>query len=186
MKTFVSIACLILLVTACNTPEKRAESMNADSSKAPMESSTEDVSYPYTLNKPYRNWQPGDKKNTAIVLNMLKAWETKNVAECASYFGDSVDLYVDYFHKVIPHDSLPNMLQHSWQDYASVNLKMDDWESVRSEDKKDEWVTVWYNQTWTDKKGKTDSLAIVNDARIVNGKIVVFDEKVRHFPSSKK
>jgi len=185
MKTFVSIPFLILLVTACNTPEKKAESMSADSSKAPMESTAE-VSYPYTLDKPYKNWQPGDKKNTVIVLNMLKAWETKNVRECASYFGDSVDLYVDYFHKVIRHDSLPTMLEHSWQDYASVNLKMDDWESVISEDKKDEWVTVWYKQTWTDKKGKMDSLAVVNDAKISNGKIVVFDEKVRHFPAPKK
>ncbi|SDH65483.1 hypothetical protein [Chitinophaga filiformis] len=186
MKTFVSLVSLILLITACNTPEKRAESMGADSSKSKMESSDDEMNYPYTLDKPYKNWQPGDKKNTVIVLNMLKAWETKNAAECASYFGDSVDLYVDYFHKMIPHDSIPKMLEHSWEDFANVNLKMDDWESVISGDKKDEWVTVWYKQTWTDKKGKMDSLAVVNDAKIVNGKIVVFDEKVRHFPAPKK
>ena len=186
MKAFLSFSCLILLVTACNTPEKKAESMSADSSKSMMESSSEEVKYPYTLDKPYKNWQPGDKKNTQVVLNMLKAWETKNAAECASYFGDSVDLSLDYFHKVIQHDSLTAMLEHSWEDYATVNLKMDDWESVISEDKKDEWVTVWYKQTWTDKKGKMDSMAVVNDAKIVNGKIVVFDEKVRHFPAPKK
>jgi hypothetical protein len=165
-------------------PDKKGESTTTDSAKAGMES-TEDVTYPYTLDKPYKNWKPGDKKNTMVLLNMLKAWETKNVTECASYFGDSVDLAVDYYHKVIKHDSIPAMLERSWADYENLKIKMDDWESVISEDKKDEWVTVWYKQSWTDKKGKADSLAIVNDAKIVNGKIIVFDEKVRHFPVQK-
>ncbi|MCF6406980.1 hypothetical protein L3C95_29035 [Chitinophaga filiformis] len=186
MKPFLSLSCLILLVTACNNPERKTETMGTDSTKAATESSSDEMNYPYTLDKPYKNWKPGDKKHTLTVLKMLKAWETKNAAECASYFGDSVDLAVDYFHKVIPHDSLISMLEDSWKDYPNVRLKMDDWESVISDDKKHEWVTVWYKQTWTDSKGKTDSLAVVNDAKIVNGKIVVFDEKIRHFPSAKK
>jgi hypothetical protein len=185
MKTFVSFTCLILLVTACNSPEKKANGTGADSTKATTETMDE-TNYPYTLDKPYKDWQPGDRKNTAIVLNMLKAWETKNAAECASYFGDSVELAMDYYHKVVKHDSLQNMLERSWADYANVRLKMDDWESVISRDKKEEWVTVWYKQTWTDQKGKVDSLAIVNDAKIVDGKIVIFDEKIRHFPTAKK
>jgi hypothetical protein len=166
-------------------PEKKGEGTTTDSSKAGMESS-EDVTYPYTLDKPYKNWQTGSKKNTMIVLNMLKAWETKNITECASYFGDSVELYFDYYHKVMKHDSIPTMLERSLEDYTTVNLKMEDWESVISDDKKHEWVTVWYKQTWTDKKGKVDSLAIINDAKIVDGKIAIFDEKIRHFPTSKK
>ncbi|SHN12235.1 nuclear transport factor 2 family protein [Chitinophaga sp. CF418] len=186
MKTFVSITFLILLVTACNNPGKKAESMSGDSSKATMESSSDEANYPYTLDKPYKNWKPGDKKHTQTVLKMLKAWETKNAAECASYFGDSLELALDYYHKVVPHDSLITMLEHSWADFASVNIKMDDWESVISDDKKDEWVTVWYKQTWTDKKGKMDSMAVVDDAKIKDGKIVIFDEKIRHYPTPKK
>ncbi len=34
---------------------------------------------------------------------------------------------------------------------------MEDWESVISKDKKEEWVTLWYSQKWEDMKGKTDS-----------------------------
>ncbi|TWV93343.1 hypothetical protein [Chitinophaga pinensis] len=110
----------------------------------------------------------------------------KNVAECASYFGDSVRLQLDYFQKVVRHDSLPAMLEQSLADFASVKIEMDDWESVISKDQQEEWVTLWYKQSWVDKKGKADSLAITDDAKIVNGKIVLFDEKIRHFPSGKK
>jgi hypothetical protein len=64
---------------------------------------------------------------------------------------------------------------------------MDDWESVISSDKKSEWVTLWYKQTVTDKKGHIDSMSVVDDAKIVNGKIVVLDEKIQHLgPALKK
>ena len=73
----------------------------------------------------------------------------------------------------------------SWNDLDSVKIKMDDWEPVISKDKKDQWVTVWYTQIMKDKKGKIDSLSVIDDAKIINGKIAILDEKVRHFPKSK-
>ena len=66
-----------------------------------------------------------------------------------------------------------------------MTVKMGDWESVISKDKKTEYVTMWYREIWTDKKGKTDSLAVIDDCKIVNGKIVELDEKIQHFPAKK-
>ncbi|MEI9958032.1 MAG: hypothetical protein WDM90_17405 [Ferruginibacter sp.] len=65
---------------------------------------------------------------------------------------------------------------------------MQDWESVISADKKEEWVTLWYKEYTTDKKGVVDSLGITNDAKIVNGKVVILDEKIQHLgpPPAKK
>lgn len=54
-----------------------------------------------------------------------------------------------------------------------------------SKDKKDEWVTLWYTEIVTDKTGKTDSLAMVNDIKVSKGKIVELNESVRHFPTKK-
>ena len=62
---------------------------------------------------------------------------------------------------------------------------MHDFESVISKDKKDEYVTMWYVQTTTDKKGKVDSVAVINDLKISNGKIVTLDEAIRHFKPKK-
>jgi hypothetical protein len=56
---------------------------------------------------------------------------------------------------------------------------MDDWESVISKDKKDEWVTLWYRQKWEDNKGKSDSSDIVNDLKMKDGKIIRLDEYTR-------
>jgi len=39
---------------------------------------------------------------------------------------------------------------------------------------------------WTDAKGKTDSVYMMDDLKIENGKITVLDEKSRHFPAAKK
>ncbi len=60
-----------------------------------------------------------------------------------------------------------------------MNIKMDDWESVTSKDKKDEWVTMWYRQRWEDNKGIKDSVDVVNDLKMKDGKIIRLDEYTR-------
>ncbi len=185
MKQFFFFICALFFAIACNNPQATSDKMASDSTTTDAAATT-DLNFPYTLDEPYKDWQPGNRQHAVTVMNMLKAWQSKNAAECASYFGDTVDLRLDYFHKKIAHDSIPAMLESSWADYASVDIKMQDWESVISKDKKDEWVTLWYKQTWVDKKGKTDSMNMVNDAKIVNGKIVVFDEKIQHPPVAGK
>lgn len=186
MKSVMLLLCTFAFATACNNQPGKSETGYSDTSTTISATADEVLDYPYKLKGAYKDWQPGDQKNALLVMKMLKAWETKNFTECATYFGDSVDLNMDYFHKVAKRDSLSAMLENTWTDISSVKLNVDDWESVISKDKKDEWVTIWYKQIWVDKKGKTDSLAIVNDAKIVNGKIVVFDETIRHFPAAKK
>ena len=100
-----------------------------------------------------------------------------------SFFGDSVDMRLDGYHKVLPHDSIMGLLESTWKNMASYKIKMEDWESVVSADKKEEWVTVWYKQYSTDAKGKMDSVNNINDVKMVNGKIAVFDEKTQHYPA---
>ena len=77
-----------------------------------------------------------------------------------------------------------SVLLSVWKD-LSVKIDLHDFESVISKDKKDEFVTLWYNQTTTDKKGKVDSVSVINDLKISNGKIVALDEAFRHFPVKK-
>ena len=67
-------------------------------------------------------------------------------------------------------------------DFASVSKVFDTWITTFYPGNKDTWVTLWYTEYWTDKKGKTDSLYYADDVLIKNGKIVVYDEKQRLFP----
>lgn len=66
-----------------------------------------------------------------------------------------------------------------WNSYKAVDIKMEDWESVISKDKSEEWVTIWYTEHWETKNGVKDSAAMVNDFKLSNGKIVKLDEYTR-------
>lgn len=146
----------------------------------------EKLEYPYTLSKPYQNWQAGSQQNAITVMKALKAFENGDLDACMTSFGDSVELCFDYLHTKLSNDSLKKWFTQERANYASLTVKMDDWEPVISSDKTEEWVTLWYKEIMTDKKGKTDSMSVINDAKMEKGKIVLLDEKTQHFPVAKK
>jgi hypothetical protein len=183
MKRFFFFVCTAFAMAACND--------NTTSATKPAETpgtataAAEKLEYPYTLDRPYQNWQPGDQKHAVTVMKSLKGFETGDMAACIAGFGDSVELRFDNYQAKLSHDSLMKQFTAQRAGYAGLVIKMSDWESVISSDKKEEWVTMWYKQIETYKNGKTDSLAVVDDAKIVNGKIVLLDEKIQHYPAKK-
>jgi hypothetical protein len=183
MKKAFFFAVITIFVISCNNKGETATSTTDSTTTTTSES--KDLVYPYTLDEPYKDWQPGDKQHAVTVMKSLKAFETGDVDGAMTAFGDSVEIRFDYYHAKLSHDSLKNFLAQQRATYASMNIKMGDWESVISSDKKTEYVTLWYKQVWTDTKGKTDSIAVVDDAKMVNGKIVELDEKIQHYPAKK-
>jgi hypothetical protein len=142
------------------------------------------MDYPYTVKNP-DTWEPGDKKHTLNVLKSLKAFETGNIDEAVSYFGDSVRLRFDELDEKVSKDTLKAMFTR-WRGMSkSIKIDMGDWESVKSKAKNEEWVSLWYKQVNEDMSGKKDSLSVMDDLRIENGKIVELDEKTRKFPKKK-
>lgn len=185
MKNQFIYAAVLLLTIACNNNPKP---LDRDDELVGNDTSTwTPIDYPYSLETPYKDWKAGNPENVVLVQKMIKAWETKNVAECAAYFGDTASINMDYLSERLPNNGIASFLNSSYEMYAS-NLKvvMQDWESVVSKNGDEEWVTLWYKQSWTDAKGVADSVNLINDAKIENGKIVQFDEYVQHFPTGKK
>jgi len=78
-------------------------------------------------------------------------------------------------------DSLKAMLTAVWNGSKNVSIKMRDWESVIAKDKTQEWVTLWYTQYSDNAKGVKDSVAVIDDIQIKNGKISQLDEYTRKF-----
>ncbi|MEI8058633.1 MAG: hypothetical protein WCG67_00645 [Ferruginibacter sp.] len=184
MKKFLLMACTAVFVISCNNNDKKEEKSAESTTVA--EAKTPALDYPYTLDKPYGNWQPGDQQHAVNAQKALKAYETGDVAKCVSYFGDSVEVRFDNWEAKLSNDSLKKSFTVQRAGFSSVVIKMSDWESEISADKKEEWVTMWYKEIKTTLAGKVDSLAIVNDCKIMNGKIVLLDEKIRHFAAAKK
>lgn len=165
-----------VVFASCNN--KSASSPEAATDTSGTEAVAQKMDYPYTIDHP-DNWEMGNNQNTMTALSALKAYENGNVDESMKYFGDSIHLQFDGLDKKMSNDSLKSMFAKGRSNYKSMEVKMDDWESVISKDKKDEWVTLWYRQKWEDTNGKKDSADIVNDLKMKDGKIIRLDEYTR-------
>ena len=177
MKKMILFFLAGIAFSSCNNQGTETKEATKDSTTtAAAEPAT--LNYPYTIDHP-DYWEMGTNQNTMVALGALKAFENGNIPETMKYFGDSVQLQFDGLDKTLPADSLQAMFTNMRNGYKSINVKMNDWESVISKDKKQEWVTLWYREKWEDTKGKTDSLDIIDDLKLKDGKIVRLDEYSR-------
>ena len=180
MKRLLLFTCVAFFAISCNNDSDKGETKPAAAASADVK-----YDYAYTLDEPYKNWQPGDQQHVVNVLKSLKAWETGDIDACMTMFADSVDVRFDGFRQKFSKDSLKTFFAAGRAGVSSVSIKMNDWESVISSDKKEQWVTLWYDETTTDKAGKTETIAIVDDVKIVDGKCTVLDQKIQHSPAKK-
>jgi len=185
MKQLLFISCIALLASCNNTATTDTKNDSTGTATTTTEKKAM-PEMPYTLDKPYNNWQPGDQQHAHTVLTALKNYENGDIAACVKGFGDSVEVVMDGFSGKFSNDSLKTFFTAGRSQNTSMNIKMQDWESVISEDKKEEWVTIWYKEKWMDKKGKADSISVIDDCKIVNGKIAVLSQAVQHYPAAKK
>ena len=162
---------------SCNNDGTTSKDVAKDTT-AVTNTSTTTVNYPYKIDHP-DYWEMGSTANTETALNALKAFQDGNVADAMKYFGDSIHLQFDGLDKKMSKDSVTAMFTTMRNGYKSIDVKMNDWESVISKDKKEEWVTMWYRQKWEDMKGKKDSADFIDDLQLKDGKIIRLDEYTR-------
>lgn len=163
---------------SCNNKSSDSTEATTDSITTMTPTAEKKVDYPYTVDHP-DNWDIGSPENTMVALSALKAYENGNIPEGMKYFGDSVQLQFDNLDKTLPADSVQALFTNSRNAHKTYSIKMGDWESVISKDKKEEWVTLWYTQKWEDMNGKSDSIAVVDDLKLKDGKIIRLDEYTR-------
>jgi len=178
MKKSLFLVFLSVVFFGCGSEPKKDEVKTDSTAKK------EPLVYPFTA-KYSLNWQPGDEKNAVLALTSFKKYVDGDVKGSFEYFADSIEFIMDKFHFVGTKDSLLAMMTPMRAQVASMSVQPDTWITTYYPDQKDTWVTVWSTQKWTDKKGKTDSVYLVDDILIKNGKIREVDEKQREFPVPK-
>jgi len=176
MKQTIVAAIAALFLFSC--AEQTTTKTDSDSIPVNME-------FAYTIEHPADNWVPGDLKHVQTVLAGLKAYETGDMATCAKSFGDSVALKFDGMETRLSNDSLKGFFAAGRNQYANVSVKMGDWESVISKDKSEEYVSLWYKVINTDKKGKIDSMDIMDDLKIKDGKVIELTQHQRRYAAKK-
>lgn len=179
MKQVIVIICLGIALAACNNTS--TTTAGTDSTGAATVKTESDVKLPYPLQNPYKNWQTGSTENVVAGMTALKTYVDKDFTALAATIGDSIYFDFDYFQAKMSRDSAIKMFTTSRAMYNDLVITMYDYESVISADKKDEWVTLWYKQSWKNDKGVADSLNVTNDIKIKNGKVIELDEKTSHF-----
>lgn len=186
MKQLLFVCCIALLAACNNAGGGDAAKDTTGRSTAETPAAKKDIpEMPYKLDKPWANWRPGDPQHAVTVMTSLKAFETGDINKCLQGFGDTVKVYFDGMQGTFSRDSLGKMFTRERANFSNITVQMEDWESVISEDKKEEYVTLWYKQLMTDRAGKTDSVTCIDDARIKDGKIVQLSEAIRHYPVKK-
>lgn len=161
---------------ACSSNETTAVKGATDSTTTAA--SAEMPKLPYTVaHTP--DWQPGDPAHVALAMNTLKAYVDNDTTSLQRYLADSVALYADNYSFKGPKDSLIRFLTDSRNQTGNIDIRMQDYESVKSKARGEEWVGMWYMETDDRKNGAKDSVMVMDDIRIVNGKVAVIDSKSR-------
>jgi len=183
MKQLIVIICLGIAFASCNNAATK-EASGSDSTGTAGKPAAE-VTLPFKLAKPYKNWQIGGNENVAAAMGALKAFVDKDFTALGPFIGDSVQVRMDYFAGKLSRDSAVKVFTAGRAMYNDLVVTMYDYESVISADKTEEYVTIWYKETWKNEKGIADSLGIVNDFKMKGGKMIELDEKVQHYPAKK-
>lgn len=165
---------------ACNANDATVKSSADSATTGTTETApeTENVSLPYTVAKT-PDWERGSLANVALAMNTLKAYVDNNMAGVGQYLADSVEFYADNIALKGTRDSLVKFFTGHREKMDTITIRMQDYESVRSKSRGEEWVSMWYTETGHAKSGTIDSVMVMDDIKIVNGKVAVIDSKGR-------
>jgi len=166
------------IIAGCNNKAASTETTDA--------AEVEKIDYAYIpANHGPDNWDRGDQKNVALVLKSLKAFEMGNLDASMEVFADSVEFAADGIDGKFSKAELKAQFSDAWANISGMKIQMEDYETVVSKDRKNNWVSLWYKQIVTDKAGKVDSIYCMDDIKVENGKITILDEKTRKYPAKK-
>jgi len=157
MKKILILASLAAFVS-CNSSNEKAkvDSMGTGSDSTQMDNTT----YPYTADYSH-NFEIGNTKNAATLLQLYKDWDNNTLDNSKSSFAD-VDtmIFADGTMFAGTRDSFFTVAKQMRSQLGNVVDSVHAWVPLRSKDKNEDWVLIWAREISTDAKGnkKTSEL----------------------------
>jgi len=91
--------------------------------------------------------------------------------------GDSLSLYFSNGSKFRgTRDTVMYYASKFRDSLSKVEMKMDAWVPLHTEDKNEDWVSVWYTEIDTYKTGKVDSAYYQDDNMLDKNRKIVFSD----------
>ena len=167
-------AAFLISCNANNTPEVKGAADSTGKMEAP--------NLPFTVDKT-PDWETGNPSHVALAMNTLKAFVDNDMTGIKQYLADSVEFYTDGIKFKGSRDSLIKVFTEFRGALSRIDIKMHDYESVKSKSRGEEWVGMWYTENDVNKAGVNDSSMVMDDIKIVNGKVALIDSKGRKLPT---
>ena len=174
MKKFSALLFSATVLFACNS----SDTASIDRASTDSTATSENVSLPYTVEKT-PDWEKGSQANVAVAMNALKAFEANDMNALRQQLADSVEFYYDSISFKGPKDSLISLFTGFRNSLETHSVTMRDYESVTSKNRGEDWVGLWYTEILKPKGGKIDSFMVMDDIKIVGGKVAIIDSKSR-------
>lgn len=176
MKKILLVLTAASIFAACKDEKKPDASTNGADVK-------KQVTLPYTAAYS-SSFEMGNPAYSAMILQgSWKDWEQNKMDNMKSWIADTIVAFQSDNIMVRGADSLVARWKRGRAGYTSVIDSIDAVMPVYSTDKKENWVLVWAREISTDKKGKTDTVAIQETWRInKDGKadmVLQFDRHAR-------
>lgn len=148
MKPFSSLLAIVLFVFISGQ-------IVAQNPKAKAKSDKSSMSMPYTASYS-SNFQMGDPKFSAIVLNAWKSYDDNTFDQSVNdLFADTIHAYLGDGTVVVGKDSFVNAIKGYRGSFTSAKSEVVAYMAVKSVDKKDNIVFVWGSETDTKTDGTT-------------------------------
>ena len=167
------------VLVSCKQEEKKVEDANGLSLRA----SGKKLDLPYQLTR-IPDWEIGDDKNIPIAMNVIKCYEVKDFVSIKNYLADTVIFSSSIGDFKGTRNEMTKYLKDIRDKRLEVTIEMNDYETVKSKSRNEEWVSLWYTETVTDRTGKVDSAQVYDDYKIKDGKVALIDSKFRKMGNS--
>ena len=157
MRKILILVSLATLTACTGDDNAKVETATTDSTKTDNMNKTDNLNYPYTANYSSK-FEIGDPNNVMTVLQLYKDWDNNTVDNSKDRFADSVILAFSNGTVLSGgRDSVVNAAKQFRNTMGTVTSVPVAWTPLKSTDKGEDWVAVWFTEHRTDAKGKTDS-----------------------------
>ena len=149
---------------ACNSSNDAT--VDSTSSTDSTVTASDNITYQYTADYSSK-FEMGDPKNVKTIFDLYTDWDNNNLDNSKDKFADSLTLVFGSGDVMAgTRDSLTELSKVFRNTLGTVNTQVHAVVPLRSTDKNEDWVLVWFKEYRTDAKGKKDSTEFQETWRI--------------------
>lgn len=166
MRKLFLLAAIGFLVSCNSGDQPKDESTKKDSTVK----QDNDVALPYVATYSSK-FEIGDASNMKTILELFKDWDNNSLDNAKSKFSDSISMFFSNGDMMIgSRDSILEQTKGYRNSLGTVTTDVHAIVPLRSNDKNEDWVCVWFTEHRKSAAGKVDSTQMQETWRLKNGK----------------